>query len=98
MGSLFFQAAWKVLAWSLLLGAGLPVIYALGVRSLAIGSDGSDGSDAEVGRSPLGRGLAAVCFFVVIAGTALGLLYIIASGKGEQLSFSHGYPTFVPKD
>jgi len=94
MWSLFFQDTWKVLLWSLLLGAGLPVVYALGVRALAIGTDGSG---AEVGRSPLGRGLAVFCFFVVLAGTALGLLYIVAAGKGEQLSFSNGYPTFVPK-
>jgi hypothetical protein len=104
MYSLFWQDAWKILLYSLVLGAGLPVIYALGVRSLAIGTarDGSSSAQTEadtepVGRSPIGTVLATICFVIVVAGVAVGLAYIIASGKGEQLSFSHVYPTFVPK-
>ena len=95
MFSLFLQDAWKVLLYSLVLGAGLPVVYAVGVRSLAIGSGGST---AESPRSPLGTTLAVICFVTVLAGVAVGLTYIIAAGKGEQLSFSHIYPTFAPKD
>jgi hypothetical protein len=33
----------------------------------------------------------------VLAGIALGLAYIWASGHGDQLSFEHGFPTVVPK-
>ena len=99
MFSLFLQDAWKVLLYSLVLGAGLPVVYAVGVRSLAFGSASSaGGAETEtVGRNPLGVALAAICFVIVVAGVAVGLAYIIAAGKGEQLSFTHVYPTFVPK-
>ena len=43
--SLFLQDIWKVLLYSLLLGAGLPVVYALGVRASALGAAGADGAD-----------------------------------------------------
>ena len=52
------DGAWRVLLASLVFGAGLPLVYALGIRSLAWGA----GGDAEVshGRpNPLGKLLAA---------------------------------------
>jgi hypothetical protein len=99
MFSLFLQDIWKVLIYSLILGAGLPVVYALGVRASALGTVGADGVEtAGVRRRHLlGRAAAGVCFGVVLAGIALGLAYIWASGHGDQLSFDHGYPSFVPK-
>ncbi|MDX6359874.1 MAG: hypothetical protein QOH37_2928 [Nocardioidaceae bacterium] len=99
MFSLFLQDAWKVLLYSLVLGAGLPVVYALGVRALAIGSAGTDApaGAAVVRRHPVGTALATVCFLVVLAGVAVGLTYVIASGQGKMLSFEHVYPTLVPK-
>src|SRR6478736_4988737 len=98
--SLFLQDIWKVLIYSLVLGAGLPVMYALGVRASALGTAGADGaagdSTAAVRRRRvLGRTAAALCFAVVLAGVGVGLAYIVASGHGEQLSFEHGYPSFV---
>jgi hypothetical protein len=100
--SIFWHDAWKVLLSSVVLGAGLPVVYALGVRALAIGTPDSGSTRApegehSVGRHPLGVVLAAVCMLVVAAGVAVGLAYIVAAGHGEQLSFSSGLPTFVPK-
>lgn len=98
MLSLFLQDAWKVLLYSLLLGAGLPVLYAVGVRAAALGTPGPEGTGATDQRlHHLGRVLAGICFAVVIAGVAVGLLYIVASGQGKVLSFDHVYPTFVPK-
>jgi hypothetical protein len=38
-----------------------------------------------------------LCFLVVLAGVALGLTYVVASGQGKMLSFDHVYPTLVPK-
>ena len=98
MFSLFLQAAWKVLLYSLLLGAGLPVLYAVGIRAAALGTPGADGAGiTDPRRHRVGRVLAVTCFVVVIAGVAIGLLYIVASGQGKMLSFDHGYPTLVPK-
>jgi hypothetical protein len=98
MFSLFLQDAWKVLVYSLLLGAGLPIVYALGVRSLALapGGKSSDGG-GTTSRSTLGVVLATICFALVLAGVALGLLYVVAAGQGKVLSFDHVYPTIVPK-
>jgi hypothetical protein len=99
MLSLFFQDAWKILLYSLALGAGLPILYAVGVRSLAIAPTASSSADGAGGASPsrLGRVLATVCFAVVLGGVALGLLYVVAAGQGKELSFDHIYPTMVPK-
>ena len=101
MMSLFLQDIWKVLIYSLLLGAGLPVLYAVGVRASALGSaEGVETATADTygrGRRAFGRTVAVICFAVVLAGVALGLAYIWASGHGDQLGFGHGYPTFVPK-
>jgi hypothetical protein len=99
MFSLFLHDIWKVLIYSLVLGAGLPVVYAIGVRASALGTVGADGvqTAAVRRRHVLGRAAAGVCFVIVLAGIGLGLAYIWASGQGEQLSFEHGYPTFVPK-
>jgi hypothetical protein len=97
--TLFLQDIWKVLLYSLLLGAGLPVVYALGVRALAHGTvTNAEGVEVPgTRRSPAGVALAAICFVVVIAAIAVGLTYIVAAGHGEKLSFEHVYPTFVPK-
>jgi hypothetical protein len=99
MFSLFLQDAWKILLYSLVLGAGLPIVYTLGIRSLALGHGGSSAPEGgrEASRSRLGRVLATVCFVVVVAGVALGLLYVVAAGQGKELSFDHVYPTMVPK-
>jgi hypothetical protein len=103
---LFLQAAWKVLTWSLLLGAGLVAVFAVGVRGLAPARQSADRTRSPAGEptvdnhpraSSLGVAAAVLCFLVVATGVALGLTFIVAAGQGDVLSFSHGYPTLVPK-
>jgi hypothetical protein len=94
--TLALDGAWKVLATSLLLGAGLPIIFALGVRARAFAA----GGDAEVdgGRPrPVGNLLAVVCLVLVLLGIALGIAIVVASGFGKAVSFQHIYPTIVSK-
>lgn len=98
--SLALEAAGKVLWVGLILGAGLPALFALGVRSLALGT----GGNAEVqapGQSPaphpVGKLLAGLCFGLVILAAGLGILFIVASGFGKTLSFEHLYPMLVDK-
>jgi hypothetical protein len=86
------DGAWRVLAAGLLLGAGLPLLFALGVRSLAAGA-GATGSAPR----PLGKPLAWLLFLVVIALVLLGITFIVASGFGKALSFEHVFPTIVDK-
>ena len=103
MFALFLHDMWKILLYSLLLGAGLPVLYAVGVRASAVGTVAADGAETAAGagavrrRRVLGRAVAGVCFAVVLVGIGVGLAYIVASGHAQQLSFQQGYPTFVPK-
>lgn len=94
--SLALEGAWKVLAVGLILGAGLPAIFATGVRSLAWGV----GGDAEVSHArpnPLGRVVAAALFAIVAYAVISGILFVIASGQGKALDFSSVIPMFVDK-
>src|SRR6185312_11517361 len=91
------DGAWRVLLAGLALGAGLPVLFALGIRSLAW----STGGDPEVRDSgviaptprPSGKVLAYLLFGTVVLGVLLGIAFIVASGFGKALSFEHIYPT-----
>ncbi|MHA3704483.1 hypothetical protein ACXR2U_20115 [Jatrophihabitans sp. YIM 134969] len=90
----------QILLIGLLFGAGLPLIFSLGIRASAWGA----GGDAEVEPGgvvaqphALGRVLAIVCFAVVVLAVVLGLVFIIATGFGKALDFSNIYPTLVDK-
>jgi len=95
------DGAWKVLIAGLVLGAGLPVVFALGIRSLAWGA----GGEAEVHESgvtgpkanPFGTVLGWILFAIVLLGVVLGITFIVASGFGKALSFEHIYPTIIDK-
>lgn len=74
-----FGALWQVVAVGLLLGAGLPTLFALGIRALdsdprvvAVGPDG-------VLTRPSGRAraVAAACFGVCLLAVAFGIVVII---------------------
>ncbi|MEU8228967.1 hypothetical protein AB0C12_05090 [Actinoplanes sp. NPDC048967] len=95
------EGAWKVLLAGLLLGAGLPMLFALGVRSLAYGA----GRAAEVDDSgvtgattrPAGTVVGYALFGVVVLGVLLGIAFIVAGGFGKTLSFTHVFPAIVDK-
>jgi hypothetical protein len=95
------QGAWKVLFASLILGAGLPVLFALGIRSLAWGAGGEAVVHATgvsgPRANPLGTVVGWLLFAVVLAGVVLGITFIVASGFGKALSFAHVYPTIIDK-
>jgi hypothetical protein len=73
-------ALWRIVVIGLLAGAGLPAIFAIGLRALATGPNtATAGPDDErvVGGSPLGIGIAAICFAVVLAAIAWGIYFIV---------------------
>jgi hypothetical protein len=82
------EALWQVLAVGLLLGAGLPALFALGLRSLNTGrtvtaGSGGFGSATESSKpSPLGLTGAIVCFSIVVAAVLFGIVVIVF---GKQL-------------
>ena len=90
MFSLFLEAAAQVAVVALVLGAGLPVLFAVGVRSFALAGGASP--------VPLLRAIGLVCFAVVVLAVVAGLTLIIATGLGQEVSFENIVPTFVPKD
>jgi hypothetical protein len=73
-------AIWQVALGALVLGAGLPALFALGMRSLY----GRESLVATAGGEPrlsrptsLGRLGAVVCFGVVIAAVLFGIVVIV---------------------
>jgi len=90
------DGAWKVLLASLILGAGLPMVFALGVRARAFAA-GARTDDEHAQRRPVGNVLFVLCLLVVLAGVALGITIVVASGFGKAVSFQHIYPTIVSK-
>jgi hypothetical protein len=94
--SLALQGGWKVLLAGLILGAGLPAVFAVGIRSLAWGTGGT--AEVDLAKPhPAGKAIATVCFAIVLLGVAVGIAIVIASGFGKAVSFEHIYPTFVAK-
>jgi hypothetical protein len=92
------ETIWKVALASLILGAGLPVLFATGIRSLAWGSGGT----AEVSAArpnPAGKALATVIFLIVAYVVVAGIVYVIATGKGSNydITFRHLYPEIYKK-
>jgi len=84
---LALEGAGRVLLVGILLGAGLPMIFALGIRALSYGVGGA--ADIETHEPHLiGKVLAGLCFTVVIAAVLAGVGAIVASGFDWELGFS----------
>ncbi|MGC0365412.1 hypothetical protein ABH922_003396 [Rhodococcus sp. 27YEA15] len=66
------ESLWQVVAVGLLFGAGLPAIFALGIKSLSLRTAG--GPDAP---TPLGRTVAYLCFAVVLVTVFAGILLLM---------------------
>ncbi|WP_226346297.1 hypothetical protein [Agilicoccus flavus] len=96
MTQLFFTAIAQVLIIGLVVGAGLPALFALGVRSMAYGAGGDAETGHQVGH-PAGRVAGVLIFAVVLAAIALGIAIIVSSGFGYKVSFEHIVPTFIEK-
>jgi hypothetical protein len=77
-----YTALWEIVVVGLLAGAGLPAVFALGMRALARPGKGHvRGSDAElVGGDPAGLAVAALCFLIVLGAIGYGIYIIVASG------------------
>ncbi|MDO5092198.1 MAG: hypothetical protein Q4D79_02070 [Propionibacteriaceae bacterium] len=91
---LALEGAWHVLLAGLILGAGLPALFAVGIRALAMGP-----ADAQGQHRPtwLGKVIAGFCFAVVLLGIIAGIGVIVAHGLGAQLTFDGLMPVFVRK-
>ncbi len=75
------SALWKIVVVGLLAGAGLPALFAIGLRALTLRPSGAapatDDGDELVGGSPLGIAAASLCFAVVLAAIGWGIYSIV---------------------
>lgn len=80
------NALWKIVVIGLLAGAGLPALFAVGLRALAprggtaeAGAGTSTGTDADAAPAPdlLGKLAAGLCFAAVVAAMAWGVVSIV---------------------
>lgn len=96
MLQLFGNAISQVLIGAIVFGAGLPALFAVGIRSMAVAAGGT-AETSHANPKPAMKVVGYLCFAVVLLGIALGLAIILSSGFGYQVSFQHGFPTFVKK-
>jgi hypothetical protein len=83
------SALWQIVLLALLAGAGLPALFAIGLRGLAMGGSKSggpataaaDGESAQViSGNPVGMIAAGLCFLVVLAAIGWGIWAIYEAG------------------
>jgi hypothetical protein len=82
-----FTALWQVLVVGLLLGAGIPALFSIGMRSLERGrvpapAGATNASTDGTVAGPAGKVGAVVCFGVCILAVVFGIVVIIF---GKQL-------------
>ena len=80
-----YSAIWKIIVYGLLLGAGLPALFAGGLFALSKGprtqTAGADAdSDALVGGSVVGMVIAAICILIVLAAIGWGIYEVYQIG------------------
>lgn len=74
----------KVLVFGIIAGAGLPALFAVGVRTHAVGTGTIDGQQLGGDRRPVLTGVAYVCFALVAIAVALGVLFVARDFIGEH--------------
>ncbi|WP_375488837.1 hypothetical protein [uncultured Mycobacterium sp.] len=71
-----YAATLKILIFSLVVGAGLPALFAVGIRLGAVGAGVSTDSHAIAVRRPVMAALSWAIFALVLAAVVLGVLFI----------------------
>ncbi|HWG23984.1 hypothetical protein [Actinospica sp.] len=81
-----FDALWKIIVVGVALGAGLPALFAVGLRALSIGGTATVAVEPGAGTRPgaaaaggnlTGRVIAVLCFAIVLAGIGWGVYKIV---------------------
>ena len=73
-----FEALWQVLVVGIILGAGLPALFALGIRALSTGRTvAADGVSYSTPPKTRGRVGSTVLFGICVAAVLFGIVVII---------------------
>jgi hypothetical protein len=83
-----FKALWEILVFGLVAGAGLPALFAIGLRTLSLSGGaraktaaaGGADSDSVIGGSVVGMVVGGLCFLIVLAAVAWAIYAIYQSG------------------
>jgi hypothetical protein len=67
------DALWKIVVIGVLLGAGLPALFAVGLRALSP----AEGGTVRAGGGVAGKALAGLCFAIVLAAIAWGIYSVV---------------------
>jgi hypothetical protein len=77
------NALWKIVVIGLICGAGLPAIFAIGLRLLSLPAGGAvraSEDDDRIYFGNVGGAIGAgVCFAIVLAAIGLGIYWIVSS-------------------
>ena len=69
------DALWKIIVVGLLLGAGLPALFAVGLRALSPAA--AEGETPAAGGNVAGKAVAVLCFAIVLAAIGWGVYKIV---------------------
>ncbi|CAO5231355.1 hypothetical protein [Frankia sp. AgKG'84/4] len=77
------DALWKIVVVGLLAGAGLPALFAVGLRAISLPGGGgvtatAGAEDRVIGTNPVGIAAGALCFAIVLAGIGWGIYSVVA--------------------
>jgi len=89
MGEIFlkaFEALWQVLAAGIILGAGLPALFALGIKALGAGRTlAADGTSYTTPATGTGRAGSTILFAICVAAVMFGIFLVVATGFGIKV-------------
>lgn len=74
------SSLWQIVVFGLLVGAGLPALFALGLRLIAAPVDAATGTTSAATVPAASRIAGYLCFAVVLAAIAAGIVFIVSGG------------------
>nr|MCW2727720.1 hypothetical protein [Aeromicrobium sp.] len=83
-GWLDVGALLKVLVFGIMAGAGLPALFALGVRTQAVGAGAVGGQHLAGDRKPVLTAVAYLCFALVATAVVAGVLFVARDFIGHH--------------
>jgi hypothetical protein len=83
-----YEATLKILLFSMLAGAALPGLFALGIRLQALGAGAASADGTVSQKNPVLSGLAWLIYGLVVAVIVIGVLYIAR----DFIAHHTGYP------